>query len=144
MKMNSLQFVHGWKVQKSKSYTRETFSEAALITYRVKVEILWFKRLCLESVGNLKPLMKNWKTARFLDFEFSVDDVKEIKSIEKETNHDVKAVEYFLKRRARESGNTFLKNHVEMFHFGCTSEDINNLAYAGMLRDARKNISSET
>ena len=117
----------------------ETFSEAALITYRVKVEILWFRRLCLESVGNLTALDE--KLEKQLDSwisEFSVDDVKEIKSIEKETNHDVKAVEYFLKRKTRESDNTFLKNHVEMFHFGCTSEDINNLAYAGMLRDARK------
>ena len=103
----------------------ETFSEAALITYRVKVEILWFKRLCLESVGNLTALDE--KLEKQLDSwisEFSVDDVKEIKSIEKEINHDVKAVEYFLKRKARESDNTFLKNHVEMFHFGCTSEDI--------------------
>ena len=119
----------------------ETFSEAALITYRVKVEILWFRRLCLESVGNLTPLDE--KLEKQLDSwisEFSVDDVKEIKSIEKETNHDVKAVEYFLKRKTRESDNTFLKNHVEMFHFGCTSEDINNLAYAGMLKDARKKI----
>ena len=119
----------------------ETFSEAALITYRVKVEILWFRRLCLESVGNLTA--PDEKLEEQLDSwisEFSVDDVKEIKSIERETNHDVKAVEYFLKRKARESGNAFLKNHVEMFHFGCTSEDINNLAYAGMLRDARKKI----
>ena len=127
---------------KSRSRSLEgTFSEAALITYRMKVEILWFKKLCLESVGDLVPLSP--ETERQLDSwirEFSVEDIREIKSIEKEINHDVKAVEYFLKRKAEASDDILLKNHIEMFHFGCTSEDINNLAYAGMMRDARENI----
>ena len=66
-----------------------TFSEAALITYRMKVEILWFKKLCLESVGDLVPLSP--ETERQLDSwirEFSVEDIREIKSIEKEINYD--------------------------------------------------------
>ena len=114
------------------------FSEAALIRYRVMIEILWFKKLCSESTGNLTPLDK--KTEDELNSwiaDFSVSDIEEIKEIEEKVNHDVKAVEYFLKRKAIKSNNDFLKSYVEMFHFGCTSEDINNLAYAGMLRDAR-------
>ena len=108
MKMNSSQFVRWMEGTKAEVVLEETFSEAALITYRVKVEILWFKRLCLESVGTLTA--PDEKLEEQLDSwisQFSVDDVKEIKSIEKKTNHDVKAVEYFLKRKARESGNTF-------------------------------------
>ena len=93
-------------------------SEAALIRHRVLVEVLWFKKLCSESVGNLCPLKEG--EAKELDSwidEFSVDDARQIKSIEKKINHDVKAVEYFLKHKAETSGNTFFKNHLEMFHF---------------------------
>ena len=117
------------------------FSESALIRYRLQVEILWFKRLCNESVGNLRPLEE--QAVKELDKwqkEFSISEVQEIKRIESEINHDVKAIEYFLKKKAENSKVECLISNVEMFHFGCTSEDINNVAYAGILKDFRDSV----
>lgn len=119
---------------------RNLFSEWGLIRYRVRVEVSWLVHLASEpdiaEVPRLSP-----EAQLFLDglwADFTVDDAERVKSIEKEINHDVKAVEYFLK----ESLSTFpeLESIVEFVHFGCTSEDINNLAYALMLDNARRDV----
>jgi adenylosuccinate lyase len=113
------------------------FSEAALIRYRVRVEIAWLLALAaepsIEGVGPLSP-----EAARaFADIgeSFGEADAARVKAIEATTNHDVKAVEYFLKERV--AGNAELVRAAEFIHFACTSEDINNTAYSMMIRDAR-------
>ena len=109
-------------------------SELALMRYRVRVEIAWFlflnKNANLPSFPPLRDPIVNqcedvWK-------DFSLEDAHTIQEIEKQTNHDVKAVERFLRERFTELE---LGNHLERIHFACTSEDINNLAYALMLRE---------
>lgn len=116
---------------------RPIFSEFGLIKNRVKVEICWFKALAnhadIVEVPNLSPnaqqLLQN-----IVD-NFSVTNAEQIKAIEAITNHDVKAVEYFLKKEISE--HCELKKNREFIHFACTSEDINNLAYALMLQQGR-------
>ncbi len=116
---------------------RPIFSEYGLIHHRVRVEVQWFKMLATHpSISELPPLSHH--AAGILDSiaeEFDLRDAQRVKNIERTTNHDVKAVEYFLKEKV--SGNKELESSVEFFHFACTSEDINNLAYALMLREAR-------
>jgi adenylosuccinate lyase len=119
---------------------REHFSEQALIRYRVKVELDWLHALAAEkSIAELKPFSR--KTAA--EFEklikaFSERDAEHIKNIEAETNHDVKAIEYWIK--ARLAKNPEVQRSLEFVHFACTSEDINNLAYALMLSDSREKV----
>jgi adenylosuccinate lyase len=116
---------------------REHFSEQALIRYRVRVELAWLQALASEkSVSELKPFSR--KTAA--EFEklvkgFSERDAEHIKNIEAETNHDVKAIEYWIK--ARLAKNKEVQRSLEFVHFACTSEDINNLSYALMLAESR-------
>jgi adenylosuccinate lyase len=114
------------------------FSEFGLIKYRVLVEIKWLKAMAdnpnIQEVGEFSA-----KTAEFLDAiitHFSLSDAQAVKTIERTTNHDVKAVEYFLKDKIK--GNLELEKVSEFFHFACTSEDINNLAHALMLIDGRQ------
>lgn len=113
---------------------RGAFSEFALIQRRVQVEVEWLKALSAEpGVSEVPPLSK--EGVRFLDAlvsDFSLKDAEAVKTIEETTNHDVKAVEYFLKQRV--SGQPELASVAEFFHFACTSEDINNLSHALMLR----------
>jgi adenylosuccinate lyase len=116
---------------------RPYFSEFALMKYRCVVELLY-----LEALGDeprVKEVRKFTESERKLRqkilLEFSEKDAQRIKEIEKTTNHDVKAVEYFLAEKLK---NTSLKNHVPFLHFALTSEDVNNLAYALMVRDAWK------
>jgi len=120
---------------------REYLSEYALIRYRTLVEVRWLQFLADESgIEDLPPLERpvNDVLNRLVD-NFSIKDAEQAKAIERETNHDVKAVEYFL--RARLEGISSAANQLDPFlHFACTSEDINNLAYALMLRDARQRI----
>lgn len=118
-------------------FLREECSEFGLIKYRVQVEIDWLKCLCEPSSGlGLPPLTAESQTfLQTLKERFHLDDAETIKTIEKETNHDVKAVEYFLKKAICEQ--TELKAISEFIHFACTSEDINNLAYALMLKKVR-------
>jgi len=111
-----------------------------LIRNRVIVESSWLKLLStlpeLPEVPNMSG-----DAEKFLDdvvAGFSLDDAKRVKEIERTTNHDIKAVEYFLKEKV--SLNSELAQSAEFIHFACTSEDINNLAYALMLKDARANI----
>jgi adenylosuccinate lyase len=116
---------------------RACFSEAALIRQRVAIEIRWLLALGAESaVGGIGPFSR--ETGAALDrliAAFSEDDAAEVKAIEAETNHDVKAIEYWLKKRL--AGNPEAASLAAFVHFACTSEDINNLAYASMLKEAR-------
>ena len=117
---------------------REVTSEYGLIKYRVIVEIKWF--IHLSKISKIKELPKlNIKDTRYLiDLidNFSLKDAQRIKKIESKTNHDVKAVEYFLKEKFKKSKK--LDKYAEFIHFACTSEDINNLSYALMIKDASK------
>ena len=119
---------------------RTIASEYGLIRYRVKVEAHWLKELAQRSeIDALAPLSE--PAAKILDDiadGFSLDDARRVKAIERGTNHDVKAVEYFL--RERFAGSPELAAAREFIHFACTSEDINNLAYAMMLADARAEV----
>ncbi len=116
------------------------FSEFGLIRYRVAVEIHWFETLCRHpGIPELPPLGEG--ASRYLAdmvADFSLEDAHAVKAIERGTNHDVKAVEYFLKERMAE--NTELAPLREFIHFACTSEDINNLAYGLMLTTARDEV----
>ncbi len=116
------------------------FSEFGLIRYRVKVEVEWLKALAAEPDIAEVPAFSP-ATQVELDGvagEFSLADAEAVKAFEKETNHDVKAVEYFLK--AKLADNPELTRVGEFIHFACTSEDINNLSHALMLRDARREV----
>lgn len=123
---------------------RPFFSEFALMRYRVQVELHWFKRLFTEkivSADDEATLKKVEAQSAWLDSvfdNFSVADGERVKEIEKTTNHDVKAIEYFLKEKFDE--NPELANLKEYLHFSCTSEDINNLAYALMLHSSMQEV----
>ena len=108
------------------------FSEYALIRYRVQVEIDYFISLCEEGILPLKD-EAIFRQLRDLYRNFSEEDARQIKEIEKITNHDVKAVEYFLKEKFDALQ---LSDHKEFIHFGLTSQDINNTATPMMWRDA--------
>lgn len=102
------------------------FSEYGLIKYRVRVEIEYFIALCELPLPQLKDFdRKHFLNLRKIYFEFSEAHAQEIKDIEKVTNHDVKAVEYFIKKRFDKMG---IADYQEFIHFGLTSQDINNTA----------------
>ncbi|WAM53089.1 adenylosuccinate lyase [Vreelandella venusta] len=117
---------------------REHFSEFGLIRARVIVEVRWLQRLADHSqIVEVPPL--SVEATAFLEQlirDFSVEDAERIKEIERTTNHDVKAVEYFLKEKI--AGQPELNAVTEFIHFACTSEDINNLSYGVMLADGLK------
>ncbi len=117
---------------------REHFSEFGLIRARVIVEVRWLQRLAEHGqIVEVPPLSA--EATAFLEQlirDFSVDDAERIKEIERTTNHDVKAVEYFLKEKI--AGQAELNAVTEFIHFACTSEDINNLSYGVMLADGLK------
>lgn len=119
---------------------RPIFSEYGLLKYRVQVEIRWLQKLsACEAIKEV--LAFDEQTNHLLNSiiaNFSEEDAQRIKDIEKTTNHDVKAVEYFLKEKIE--GNQTLEAVSEFIHFACTSEDINNLSYALMLKTAREEI----
>ena len=110
------------------------FSEFALIRYRVRVEVEWYLSLAENrSFDPLAPLSTaTVRKLRAIYENFTLEDARRVKALEAETNHDVKAVEYFLKERIAALD---AKLPVEMVHFACTSEDINNLAYALILKE---------
>ncbi|MGP5063469.1 adenylosuccinate lyase [Psychrobacter celer] len=117
---------------------RPYLSEFGLIKARVTVEVRWLQSLADNSaIGELAAFDN--ETNAFLNSivdDFSESDAQAIKDIEATTNHDVKAVEYFIKDKFR--GNQQLEDSLEFIHFACTSEDINNLSYALMLKDSRE------
>ncbi|HET7359691.1 MAG TPA: adenylosuccinate lyase [Rhodanobacteraceae bacterium] len=119
---------------------RPIFSEAGLMQRRVQVEIAWLLALAAEpGVAELPPFpAAAVARLRGIAEGFSLVDGERIKAIEATTNHDVKAVEYFIKERIGDDAS--LAQAREFVHFACTSEDINNLAYALMLRDARDRV----
>lgn len=114
---------------------RSIFSEFGLIRFRVEVEIRWLQKLAAHPGIAEVPALSGAANALLdeLVANFSVTDAERIKEIERTTNHDVKAVEYFIKERI--SGNAELASIGEFVHFACTSEDINNLSHALMLKN---------
>jgi adenylosuccinate lyase len=116
---------------------REIFSEYGLIKYRVTVEVRWLEALADNAAIKEVPALSANAAKRLQQIvaNFGMADAQRIKTIEDTTNHDVKAVEYYLKEKI--SGTKELADLKEFIHFACTSEDINNLAYALMLRDGR-------
>src|SRR5690625_785617 len=119
---------------------RPIFSEFGLMHRRVHVEIHWLLALGGEpGIAELASFSDaDAERLQEIDRAFSADDGERIKAIEATTNHDVKAVEYFIKERIG-TDSDFAKA-LEFVHFACTSEDINNLSYALMLRDAREQV----
>jgi adenylosuccinate lyase len=114
------------------------FSEFALIKYRVKVEILYLIKLADLDLKNLPPFTETEKESLHKVYkEFSLEDGQTIKDTEKITNHDVKAVEYFVKQKLKEIGK---EDILEFVHFGLTSQDINNTSLPMMLADCIQNV----
>ncbi|POY36378.1 adenylosuccinate lyase [Solitalea longa] len=114
------------------------FSEAALIEYRVRVEIEYFIALCDLPLPQLADFDKSkYEQLRDIYKDFSESDAEQIKEIEKTTNHDVKAVEYFIKEQF---DNLDLEKYKEFIHFGLTSQDINNTATPLMLKHAIESV----
>lgn len=114
------------------------FSESALIRYRVQVEIEYFIALCeipLEQLPVLDEALKD--SLRSIYQGFTLEDAQEVKTIEQRTNHDVKAVEYFIKQKIEEVG---LGSYKEFIHFGLTSQDINNTAIPLSLKAAMNDV----
>ncbi|WP_444930880.1 adenylosuccinate lyase [Microbulbifer sp. SSSA002] len=119
---------------------REIFSEYGLIRARVEVEVRWLQKLSAHTkIAEVEQF--DGAANQLLDSivaDFSLEDAERIKEIERTTNHDVKAVEYFLKEKI--SSNAQLAKVSEFVHFACTSEDINNLSHALMLRAGRDSV----
>src|SRR2546426_2251793 len=119
---------------------RACFSEAALFRYRIAVEIRSLLALAAESaIAEIKPFSKATRSELERIIEtFSEEDAAQVKVVEAETNHDVKAIEYWLKKRL--ARNPEGARVAEFVHFACTSEDINNLAYGLMLKEGRDRV----
>ncbi|MBO4806196.1 MAG: adenylosuccinate lyase [Paludibacteraceae bacterium] len=114
------------------------FSEYALIRYRVLVEVEYFIALCEIPLQNLSSIDKNiYGSLRNIYKDFTTEDAQRIKDIEKVTNHDVKAVEYFLKEKFDALN---LQAYKEFIHFGLTSQDINNTSVPLSIKEALKNV----
>ena len=119
---------------------REITSEYGLIRNRVRVEVHWLEALTREKAIAEVPLPSTdaaWHL-RQVSQAFDLAAAERVKEIEKTTNHDVKAVEYYIKEQL--AGHEELRNFAEFVHFACTSEDINNLSYSLMLKDARAEL----
>jgi adenylosuccinate lyase len=116
------------------------FSEYALIRYRVRVEVEWLLALAAEpGIAELPPFTPAAaQRLSELAAQFGEDDARAVKDIEAQTNHDVKAIEYWLRTRLADMPEVVRSTH--FIHFACTSEDINNLCYALMLKDSREQV----
>ncbi|MDP4266077.1 MAG: adenylosuccinate lyase [Bacteroidota bacterium] len=122
------------RYRKSVESLANYFSEGALIRYRVMVEVEYFIALCELPLPQLKKIDKKiYDELRNIFVNISSEDIEQVKEIEKTTNHDVKAVEYFIKSKFDEIG---LQQYKEFIHLGLTSQDINNTAVPCSLRDA--------
>ena len=140
MKLNTLSAIspidgrYRYKVKELSDF----FSEEALIKYRLRVEIEYFIALCNLPIKELENFNKSlFEELRSIYLHFSTDDALKVKDIEKITNHDVKAVEYFLKKEFERLG---LQEYKEFIHFGLTSQDINNTAIPLSLKEFSKTI----
>ncbi|MDP8162181.1 adenylosuccinate lyase [Pasteurella skyensis] len=142
MELNSLTAVSpiDGRYQDKVADLRSIFSEFGLIKFRVTVEIKWLQKLAEMPAIQEVPTLSN-ESNQYLNQiieNFSVQDAQRIKEIERVTNHDVKAVEYFLKEKSEALPE--LAKISEFWHFACTSEDINNLSHALMLKTAREEV----
>ncbi|MCC7331738.1 MAG: adenylosuccinate lyase [Flavobacteriales bacterium] len=127
------------RYRKSTELLSAYFSEAALIQYRIRIEIEYFIALCELPLPQLKNFdKKNYPSLRAIFQNISEADVLSVKEIEKETNHDVKAVEYFIKRKFSEIG--IDSSYHEFIHFGLTSQDINNTSVPLLLKEAVESV----
>ncbi|WP_294953667.1 adenylosuccinate lyase [uncultured Gilliamella sp.] len=119
---------------------RTIFSEYGLLKYRVQVEVRWLQMLASQADIAEVPALSQLAMTHLNQIveQFNLQDAQRIKEIEKTTNHDVKAVEYFLKEKVMTNEELHAIN--EFIHFACTSEDINNLSYALMLKTARETV----
>ena len=119
---------------------RPIFSEFGLMKARVRVELEWLKTLSAEPKIREVPMFSGSTIAEIdaVIANFNLDNAAEVKAIEATTNHDVKAIEYWLKNRFKNNQEIQAVN--EFIHFACTSEDINNLSHALMLKEARENV----
>ncbi|MFZ3088253.1 MAG: adenylosuccinate lyase [Methylotenera sp.] len=137
--LNALSPLDG-RYQSKLDSLRPYFSEYALIKHRAWVEVEWLKALAgAKELAEIAPF--NAETIQELDAaiaNFSEDDASQVKAIEARTNHDVKALEYWLKEKF--DGNPEIKKASEFIHFACTSEDINNLSHGLMLKIARDSV----
>ena len=117
---------------------QEIFSEYGLVKRRVLVECTWLKALAAEpKIRECRLTAREAKAVDRVAAEFSLADAQRVKDIEKTTNHDVKAVEYFLKEKLAPAFGKTGAATLEFVHFGCTSEDVNNMSHALMLRDGK-------
>ena len=125
---------------KSVEALRPIFSEYGLMRARVKVELSWLKALAAEPKITEIPAFSDFTLAEIdkVIENFSLEDAAAVKAIEATTNHDVKAIEYWLKERF--AGVPEVAAASEFIHFACTSEDINNLSHALMLQEARETV----
>lgn len=120
------------------------FSESAFNRYRIKVEIEWLKFLIKDGIIKLNKDQNKNEIIRDLNAIYESTEKpnsefnKDVKKIEAVTNHDIKAVEYWIKREIEANGN--MDNLIEYVHFTCTSEDINNISYALMLKDSVSDV----
>jgi len=138
-KLNALSPVDGRYASKVDEL-RPIFSEFGLIKARVTVEVRWLQALSEKSdIAEVAQFSNATNTLlNNIVSDFSLEDAARIKTIESTTNHDVKAVEYFLKEKTADNAELFAVN--EFIHFACTSEDINNLSYALMLKEGRDDV----
>lgn len=136
--LNALSPLDG-RYQTKVSQLSHFFSEYGLIKYRLLVEIAFFVALSQEkNIKEFPALSKtNINYLSKIAENFDEKEAQKVKDIEKKTNHDVKAVEYYLKQKIEKSG---MKKYSEFVHFACTSEDINNLAYALMIKDSLEQV----
>ena len=126
------------RYRKTTSVFSSFFSESALIKYRVKVEIEYFIGLCELPLPQLNTIDSSiYDSLRKIYLDFSENDALLVKEIEKTTNHDVKAVEYFIKEKMEQLSIGEMK---EFVHFGLTSQDINNTAIPMSLKDAIQQV----
>ena len=135
--LNAITPIDGRYISKTSSL-QEYFSESALIKFRVQVEIEYFIALCNSSILQLNHFPTDkFPGLRSLYSNFSEQDAQRIKDIESITNHDVKAVEYFIKEKFDKLG---LEEFKEFIHFGLTSQDINNTAVPYSIKEAVENV----
>lgn len=135
--INAISPIDGRYHSKTESL-RKYFSEYALIQYRLRVEIEYFISLCKIPLPQLQKLTDaQLLELRKIYVDFSISDAEKIKEIENRTNHDVKAVEYFIKEKLAQSE---FKDQLEFIHFGLTSQDINNTAVPLSIRDAIEEV----
>tara|TARA_B000000565_G_C23777779_1_gene374707 strand:- start:628 stop:1959 length:1332 start_codon:yes stop_codon:yes gene_type:complete len=135
--LNAISPIDGRYYNKTKKL-KKYFSEEALIKYRIQVEVEYFLALCNSSIIQLNhfPIQKQ-KDLKSLYLNFNTNDAKRVKEIEKETNHDVKAVEYYLKEKFDALN---LSEFKEFIHFGLTSQDINNTALPISIKEALDDV----